>query len=206
MIQELEDEERELLSGSVRAEAVKDNFQFALRRGRRRARELRQPLCRDLAASPFPKCPRCRACPKRKVFAQLVGAAAFAVYFISDDGSELIAIASEGVNAAAVARVSPEVGPIGRVFSSGTPSYDVGRDVTKGSVDDPVAVIPPFMIEGRAHGAIAILGDFPQKTEFVQVDRELFKLLGAQAAPALVNARLFMEASREGSWHSGLRR
>jgi hypothetical protein len=31
----------------------------------------------------------------------------------------------------------------------------------------------------------------------VSIDRELFKLLGAQAAPALVNARLFTDAGRK---------
>jgi hypothetical protein len=36
----------------------------------------------------------------------------------------------------------------------------------------------------------------PQKTELVNVDFELFRLLGAQAAPALVNARLFTDTGR----------
>ena len=47
------------------------------------------------------------------------------------------------------------------------------------------------------HGVIAIFGTLPQKTEFVTIDRELFKLLGAQAAPALVNARIFTDAGRK---------
>ena len=34
----------------------------------------------------------------KELLAQLLGAAAFAVYFVSDDGEELVAIASEGVN------------------------------------------------------------------------------------------------------------
>jgi len=46
------------------------------------------------------------------------------------------------------------------------------------------------------HGVLVIFGTLPQKTEFVSIDRELFKLLGAQAAPALVNARLFTDTGR----------
>ena len=55
----------------------------------------------------------------------------------------------------------------------------------------------PLSLDGKTIGVIAIFGNLPQKTEFVQTDRELFKLLGAQAAPALVNARLFTDAGRK---------
>jgi hypothetical protein len=131
----------------------------------------------------------------KELLAQLLGAAAFAVYFVSDDGQDLVAIASEGVNAADVARVPAQKGPIGRAFASGEVSFDLARDISKGSIEDPVAIIP-MHIDGRVHGVIAIFGTLTQKTEFVNIDRELFKLLGAQAAPALVNARLFTDAGR----------
>ena len=52
-------------------------------------------------------------------------------------------------------------------------------------------------LDGRTVGIIVIFGTLPQKTEFINVDNELFKLLGAQAAPALVNARLFADAGRK---------
>jgi hypothetical protein len=53
------------------------------------------------------------------------------------------------------------------------------------------------MCTNSVFGVIAIFGTLPQKTEFVHIDQELFKLLGAQAAPALVNARLFTDAGRK---------
>ncbi|MFT3769540.1 MAG: GAF domain-containing protein [Minicystis sp.] len=108
----------------------------------------------------------------------------------------LVAIASEGVDAATVAKVSAKRGPIGRAFAAGEIAFDVARDVSRVSVDDPVALIP-MHLDGRVHGVIVIFGTLPQKTEFVAIDRELFKLLGAQAAPALVNARLFTDAGRK---------
>ena len=132
----------------------------------------------------------------KELLAQFLGAAAFAVYFVTDDGEELAAIASEGVDAALIARVSAKRGAIGRAFASGELTYDVARDVSTLSIDDPVALIP-MALDGRVHGIIAIFGTLPQKTEFVSIDRELFKLLGAQAAPALVNARLFTDAGRK---------
>jgi hypothetical protein len=49
---------------------------------------------------------------------------------------------------------------------------------------------------GRSMGAIALFRTLPQKMTFTGVDQELFKLLAAQAAPALVNARLFTESGR----------
>ncbi len=132
----------------------------------------------------------------KELLAQLLGAASFAVYFASDDGQELLALTSEGAKAADVARRPTTSGPIGKAFTSGELFYDVGRDVSKGSLEDPVAVIP-LHLDGKVMGAIAIFGTLPQKTEFVSIDRELFKLLGAQAAPALVNARLFTDAGRK---------
>jgi GAF domain-containing protein len=132
----------------------------------------------------------------KELLAQLLGAAAFAVYFVSDDGEELIAIASEGVDVADIARIPARKGPIGRAFTSGEVAYDVARDVSRASLEDPVAIIP-LQIDGHIHGVIAIFGTLPQKTEFVTIDRELFKLLGAQAAPALVNARIFTDAGRK---------
>jgi hypothetical protein len=84
---------------------------------------------------------------------------------------------------------------IGESFAKGEIYVYEGGDVSKGSVENPAAVIP-LGFDGRTIGAIAIFGTLPQKTEFVNVDTELFKLLGEQAAPALINARLFADAGR----------
>ena len=48
-----------------------------------------------------------------------------------------------------------------------------------------------------AGALIAIFATLSQKTEFMHADEELFKVLAAQAAPALVNARLFTDAGRK---------
>jgi hypothetical protein len=132
----------------------------------------------------------------KELLAQFVGAAEFAVYLVSDDKTELWAIASEGVNPDAIARVPLDSGPLGEAYRSGRLHTGSGSDTSKGTFADPAAIIP-MQLDGRTVGIIAIFGTLPQKTEFINVDNELFKLLGAQAAPALVNARLFADAGRK---------
>lgn len=202
-IEDLESEKQELVNRSVRAEAVKENYgaQYS---------EVEVELAHFanlyVATTQLHAARSVRGVLRalKEMLAQLLGAAAFAVYFASEDGSELIAITSEGVEAAEVARLPIGKGPAGRAFASGEVIYASGqggdapssRDLTKASIEDPVAVIP-LQIDGRVIGVIAIFGTLPQKTEFVHIDLELFKLLGAQAAPALVNARLFTDAGRK---------
>lgn len=203
-IEELETEKAELMSRSVRAEAVKDNYgaQYSEVEG-----ELAHFANLYVATAELHAARSVRGVLRalKEMLAQLLGAAAFAVYIASDDGSELVAITSEGVEAAGVARRPSDQGALGRAFSSGEVVFShgrgenegaSGRKLTEASVEDPAAVIP-LQIDGRVIGVIAIFGTLPQKTEFVQIDQELFKLLGAQAAPALVNARLFTDAGRK---------
>ena len=194
-IEDLEHEKQELLSLSARAEAVKDNFTQMYEEVEG---ELANFANLYVATSQLHSARSVRNVLRalKELLAQLLGAAAFAVYFVSDDGEELVAIASEGVDPADVARVPARSGPIGRAFQSGEIHYDVARDISKPSIEDPVALVP-LHIDGRVHGVIAIFGTLPQKTEFVTIDRELFKLLGVQAAPALVNARIFTDAGRK---------
>lgn len=214
-IEDLETEKLELVHRSVRAEAVKENYgaQYS---------EVESELAHFanlyVATTQLHAARSVRGVLRalKEMLAQLLGAAAFAVYFSSDDGTELIAITSEGVEAAEVARLpvgkgsdGGAAGPISRAFATGEVHYAEGqsplgdptelphpRDLTKASIDDPAAVIP-LQIDGHVIGVIAIFGTLPQKTEFVHIDQELFKLLGAQAAPALVNARLFTDAGRK---------
>jgi predicted RNase H-like nuclease (RuvC/YqgF family) len=194
-IEDLEREKQDLLGRSARAEAVKDNFTQMYEEVEG---ELANFANLYVATAQLHSARSVRNVLRalKELLAQLLGAAAFAVYFVSDDGEHLVAIASEGVDVADIARVSAHQGPIGRAFTSGELAYDVARDVSKASLEDPVALIP-MHIDGRVHGVIAIFGTLPQKTEFVTIDRELFKLLGAQAAPALVNARIFTDAGRK---------
>lgn len=194
-IEDLENEKMALANRSARAEAVKDNFsaQYA---------EVESELAHFanlyVATSQLHTALSVRGVLRalKELLAQLLGAAAFAVYLLSDEGTELVALTSEGVESSDVARLPVNKGAIGRAFADGEVSFRVEGDLTDASIDNPVVVIPLHM-DGSIIGVIAIFGTLPQKTEFVYIDRELFKLLGAQAAPALVNARLFTDAGRK---------
>lgn len=194
-IEDLENEKMDLANRSARAEAVQDNFSAQYSEVEN---ELAHFANLYVATSQLHTARSVRGVLRalKELLAQLLGAAAFAVYLLSDDGTELVALTSEGVEASDVARLPVGRGIIGRVFAEGDVVFRRDGDLTSASIDNPVVVIP-LQIDGNNIGVIAIFGTLPQKTEFVYIDRELFKLLGAQAAPALVNARLFTDAGRK---------
>lgn len=128
----------------------------------------------------------------KEMLAQLVGARSYAIYFVSDDGSRLLPIAFEGVKAEELAPVKVGEGPIGHAFSSGSAEVAEDADVSHRSVTEPAASVP-LRIEDRLIGVVAIFSTLPQKTRFLPVDYEFFKLLAAHAASAIVAARLFAE-------------
>lgn len=132
----------------------------------------------------------------KELLAQLLGAAKFGVYLASSDEKELVAVASEGQNFADIATLAVDDSVIGRAFTTGKLFYDSDNDVSKGNVEQPAAAVP-LLIDGQAIGVIAVFGTLPQKTAFDDQDGELFRLLGTQAALALVSARLFTDAGRK---------
>jgi GAF domain-containing protein len=132
----------------------------------------------------------------KELLSQLLGAAKFGVYIASNGRKELVAVASEGQNIADIATLVVDDGVVGRAFTSGKLFYDTDNDVSKGNVRQPAAAIP-LLIDGDSIGVIAVFGTLPQKTAFDDQDGELFRLLGTQAALALVSARLFTDAGRK---------
>ncbi len=130
----------------------------------------------------------------KELCAQFLGAAQFVVYLATDDGSALVPISVDGLSQKEAREISVD-DHVGKAFASGQITYEKNADPSKGSIDSPAAVIP-IGVSGHIMGAIAIFRTLPQKTSFVGVDHELFKLLAAQAGPALVHARLFEDAGR----------
>lgn len=194
-IDELEREKQELLARHARVQADTTRIDVDYH-------EIESELANlanlYVAATQLHSARTVRSCIRnlKELLAQFVGAAEFAVYLASDDKSELCAIASEGVSPDQIARVPLTEGPLADAFRSGRLVLGGAADTSKGSFADPAAIVP-MHLDGRTVGIIAIFGTLSQKTEFINVDNELFKLLGAQAAPALVNARLFADAGRK---------
>ncbi|MGO8999642.1 MAG: GAF domain-containing protein [Polyangiaceae bacterium] len=137
----------------------------------------------------------------RELLAQLVGARSHAVFVVDEKKHLLVPISSDGVDLDRLPRVPLAEGvepPKGgaavleRVFLTGVPHIEEG-DVSHSSLDSPAACLP-MRIEERAVGVIAVYELLPQKERFVAVDFELFKMLAAHAATALVGAMLYAHA------------
>ena len=127
----------------------------------------------------------------KELLAQFVGARALAIYVADDERGDAAAIASEGVDPRSLLRVTFGQGAIGKALASGL-SHWVEGDSTSGTLESPAAIIP-LRIQERTAGAIVVFATFEQKSSFGDTDFELFKLLGAHTASALVAARLFAQ-------------
>lgn len=125
----------------------------------------------------------------REMLHQLVGAQVFAVYFADETTRALGPIVTHGVEGAALPKVAAGEGHIGRAFTTGETTV-AASIIDTTDYDAPLACIP-LRVEERVVGVIAVFRLLPQKRRFEPLDFELFKLLGAHAATALVGARLY---------------
>ena len=126
----------------------------------------------------------------KELLAQLVGASSSGVYFVDDAERALVPIASDGValDSLPVIKLEDALGStpeaiVERTFLTGIPH------VTEGDVSASPAACVPLQIENRFVGAIVVYRLLDHKKRFVPVDRELLKLLGAQAGGAILSAQ-----------------
>jgi GAF domain-containing protein len=84
--------------------------------------------------------------------------------------------------------VSTEEGAIGDVWLTGVAR--VLDPVTRGDSQAPLAVLP-LTFDGGTVGVIAVNKLLPHKQAWAPVDHELFKLLSAHGATALIAANLY---------------
>lgn len=126
----------------------------------------------------------------RDLSGQLVGALGFVIYI--REGDRIEPLAWEGLETDEVPPVNLGEGALGDVFVTGLPRIReaIAGQGGQGSFDDPVAIIP-FSVQETVVGALSIITMLEQKTHWESVDRELLKLMGAQAGVALVAANLF---------------
>jgi GAF domain-containing protein len=80
---------------------------------------------------------------------------------------------------------------IERVFLTGIAS--ITNDPKRASLKAPAACVP-MRVEDDVVGVIVVYTLLEQKHSFLRVDHELFKLLGAHAAVALIGAELYARA------------
>lgn len=129
----------------------------------------------------------------KELLQQLIGARAMAVFLADDEGQRLVPVASDGIELASVAGVTlhdgavtdPVSAVIERTFLTGV------AHIAEGLVTSEPAACIPLHVEERPIGAIVVYGLFAQKAQFVTLDRELFKLLGAHAGATLLAAYMY---------------
>lgn len=132
----------------------------------------------------------------KEVLAQLVGAERYAIYLMNTERTELVPIASEGVPGDKLVPVSASDGRMAEVVRSGAAYVDEEGDPSQVNYQQPPAVVP-LIIDDEVVGTISIFATLSQKTSFVNIDFELFKLLGQHAAAALISASLYSQAGRQ---------
>jgi hypothetical protein len=193
-IEALETEKRELLSRTSRAEAITNQFTTRVQEVETEFANLANlyVASNQLHSSLSPRGVTRRI---KEVLAQLVGAECYSMYLVNQDGTELVPIASEGVPGGKLTPVPVDGTLIGDVQRTGSAVVDEDCDPSRGAFDQPAAIIP-LSVDDRVVGVIAIFSTLSQKKRFDAVDFELFKLLGQQAASALVSASLFAREGR----------
>jgi hypothetical protein len=129
----------------------------------------------------------------KELLGQLIGARSFVVYVLDPGGRTVSPVGWEGVAEAELGPIEIGTGKIGEACATGLTLVREQGPLDDGDLGDPLAVVP-LMVEGRPVGAIAVLALLEQKQAWATVDTELFHLLGAHAAPALVAASLYGRA------------
>jgi nitrate/nitrite-specific signal transduction histidine kinase len=127
-----------------------------------------------------------------EILLNFVGAKTFAIQLVDDERRRFRTLAAEGVDRAKVPETALDEGRVGQAVASGQPFYDEPRLRARADLNQP-SIVVPLKIRERAVGAIVIWDLLIQKTALADVDYELFNLLGAHAASALMGAKLNAE-------------
>jgi hypothetical protein len=193
-IELLEAEKSDLLSRTNRAEAISHQFTTRVQEVESEFSNLANlyVASNQIHSSLSPRGVTRRI---KEVLAQLVGAERYSMYLANQDFTELVPIASEGVPGNELVPVPIAGSRLGEVLQSGEAKVEEEKNPSQGDLNRPAAVIP-LVVDDRVVGVSAIFSTLSQKTRFDAVDFELFRLLGQQAAAALVSASLFAQAER----------
>jgi hypothetical protein len=203
-IELLEKEKAQLLSKSARMRQMTDEFNL---RYTEVENELSNLASLHVATSQLHAARTVRRVLRnlKELLGQLLGAGSFAVYLTTEGRTHLVAVAHDGNLPEPLRKLSVEESHIGGAFLRGEIEFDPAADPSRGTSERP-SVVVPLHLEIPADpgadppsvrqplGAIVIFSTLEQKAEIWPADVELFKLLGAHAAPAIVHALLFEKA------------
>jgi hypothetical protein len=131
----------------------------------------------------------------RELLEQLAGVEVFVVYIGSGGaGAPLIPVTARGMSVSELPPLRPDERPLDAACAGRCAVLSPMAPITPGSLTAPLAVIP-LLIGDRILGAILVVKLFPHKSEWAQVDQQLFQLLTTHGASALVAAYLYQQHS-----------
>ena len=133
----------------------------------------------------------------REILINLVGAEAFALFWVEERAGYLRSEASQGIPEGIPEEVRFKAGPLARAAEKGE-SYYADPLPEPGAVEParPIACIP-LKIAGRVIGVIAIYRLLSQKDRFTPLDFELFTLLAGHAATALFSSKIYQKSEQK---------
>jgi nitrate/nitrite-specific signal transduction histidine kinase len=129
----------------------------------------------------------------RELLEQLVGVDGFVLYLGAPDG-RAVAVAARGLADDQLTPRRTTDAPLAEVFARKAPVVLELSPLPKGSLEQPLAVVPLKLGE-RIIGAIVVTSLFAHKTSWAPVDHQLFYLLSSHAASALLAAYLLQRQS-----------
>jgi transcriptional regulator with GAF, ATPase, and Fis domain len=130
-----------------------------------------------------------------EIIINLIGAEEFAIMLLDEKTNELQAVATEGISREDIPSVKFGNGVIGQVARTGE-SYFV-EDVSADPDSSKPMVCIPLQIKEHVIGVLVIYKLLIQKTQFADVDYELFTLLAGHAATAIFSSRLYSDSERK---------
>src|SRR5262245_24337245 len=132
----------------------------------------------------------------REILINLIGAEAFAIFWVDEKGGSLRRELSQGMASAVPERVRPDKGPLKDGFQGQSYYADPLPSSTSVDVARPIACIP-LKIGARVIGLITVYRLLQQKDRFDPLDFELFTLLAGHAATALFSSKLYQRSERK---------
>lgn len=133
-----------------------------------------------------------------EIIINLIGGEEFGIFLLDEKTQLLKPVAMEGIPIENVPSIPLGEGVVGQSVLSGENYYapDMNNPKLTRGPESPLVCIP-LKIKEKAIGAIVLYKLLPQKTQFVNVDYELFTLLAGHAATAIFSAKLYTEAQRK---------
>lgn len=131
-----------------------------------------------------------------EIIINLIGAEEFAIMLLDEKTNELQAVATEGVSREDIPSVKFGSGIIGQVAKTGESFFAEEVSGDEADLTKPMVCIP-LQIKEHVIGVLVIYKLLIQKTQFADVDYELFTLLAGHAATAIFSSRLYSDSERK---------